>query len=172
MNVFSTSALHKILVQIVIASFGKNICKLHKWHSMAISIFMENFDYWFPFFFRTSVILLCWDFADDFIHRLHSDLGPISLMLSHRNSNLMEILFWSHLDSNVVIATKFCSWHDSCTVMATFRCSLMANDWITAGQSFQWIQFARRQSLVKWVLIAQFHLYTFYSNLEGQCIKV
>ena len=34
----------------------------------------------------------------------------------HRNSNSMKISFHSHLDSNTVIATKFCTWHDSCVL--------------------------------------------------------
>ena len=47
-------------------------------------------------------------------------LGPVSLLrFFHRNSNTGEILFHSHLDSNTMIATKFCTWHDSsaCRVM-------------------------------------------------------
>ena len=36
----------------------------------------------------------------------------------HRNSNSMEISFHSHLDSDTVITTKFCTWHDSCAVVA------------------------------------------------------
>ena len=43
--------------------------------------------------------------------------GPVSLTVFHRNSNSMEISFHSHLDSNTVIATKFCTWHDSCRGM-------------------------------------------------------
>ena len=44
----------------------------------------------------------------------NQDLGPVSLPFFHRNSNSMEILFHSHLDFNTVIATKFCTCHDSC----------------------------------------------------------
>ena len=40
------------------------------------------------------------------------------IVIFHRNSNSMEISFHSHLDANTVIATKFCTWHDSCAVMA------------------------------------------------------
>ena len=32
----------------------------------------------------------------------------------YRNSYSMEISFHSHLDSNKVITTKFCKWHDRC----------------------------------------------------------
>ena len=39
--------------------------------------------------------------------------GPVSLTVFHRNSHSMEILFHSHLDSHIVIATKFCTWHNS-----------------------------------------------------------
>ena len=39
----------------------------------------------------------------------------------------MQISFHSHLDSNTVIATKFCTWHDSCAVVACAKicCDLM-----------------------------------------------
>ena len=46
----------------------------------------------------------------------------------------IEISFHSHLDSDTVIATKFCTWHDSCVVVACekLRCYLMADDGVTA----------------------------------------
>ena len=54
--------------------------------------------------------------------------GLISLTPFHRSSNSMKLLFCSHLD-NKVIATKFCTWHDSCAVLrySKIRCDLMAN---------------------------------------------
>ena len=45
------------------------------------------------------------------------DQGPISLTVFHSNSNSMEILFNSYHDCLPVIATKFCTRHDSCRDM-------------------------------------------------------
>ena len=63
----------------------------------------------------------------------------------------MEISFHSHLESNRVIATKFCTWHDSCAVVACAKmCSdLMASNGITARRSFHRIWIAGKKSLVK-----------------------
>ena len=63
----------------------------------------------------------------------------------------MEISFHSHLDSNTVIATKFCTWHDSCAVVACAKicCDLMASNGITARRSFHRIWIAGKKSLVK-----------------------
>ena len=60
----------------------------------------------------------------------------------------MEILFHSHLDSNTVIATKFCTWHDSCAVMACAKicCDLMSGNGITARPSFYRIWIAGKKS--------------------------
>ena len=43
---------------------------------------------------------------------------PLHERVFHRNSNSMENSFHSHLDSDTVIATKFCTWHDSCAVVS------------------------------------------------------
>ena len=63
----------------------------------------------------------------------------------------MEITFHSHLDSYPMIATKFCTWHDSCAVVACakFCCDLMASKGITASRNFHWIWIADKKSLVK-----------------------
>ena len=63
----------------------------------------------------------------------------------------MEISFHSHLNSNTVIATKFCTWHDSCAVVACAKlyCDLMASNRITARRSFHRIWIAGKKSLVK-----------------------
>ena len=73
--------------------------------------------------------------------------GPIFL---YRNSNSIEISFRSHLDSNTVIATKFCTWHDSCAVVACAKicCDLIASNVITRW-SFHRIWNAGKKSLVK-----------------------
>ena len=57
----------------------------------------------------------------------HTRKAPFHQRFFHRNSNSMESLFFSHLDSNKVIATKFCTWHNSCAVVACAKicCDLM-----------------------------------------------
>ena len=44
--------------------------------------------------------------------------APFHERFFHRNSNSMEISFYCHYDSNTAIATKFCTWHDSCAGVA------------------------------------------------------
>ena len=63
----------------------------------------------------------------------------------------MEISFHSHLDSNAVIATKFCTWHDSCAVVACTKicCDLMASNGFTARRIFHRIWIAGKTPLVK-----------------------
>ena len=46
----------------------------------------------------------------------------------------MEISFHSHLDSNTVIATKLCTWHDSCAVVA---CEKIVAIWWPATELWQ-----------------------------------
>ena len=69
--------------------------------------------------------------------------GPRFTNDFHRISNSMEISLHSHLESNRVIATKFCTWHDSCAVVAfAIICrDLIASNGITAIRSFHriWI---------------------------------
>ena len=76
--------------------------------------------------------------------------GPVPLMVFHHNSNSMEILFHSNLDSNIVIATKLCTWHDSCAVMACAKicCHLMASNGIMARRSFHRICISGKKLLV------------------------
>ena len=49
-----------------------------------------------------------------------NEYGPISLTFFHDNSNVMKISFWffSHPNFYEVIVTKFCTWHDSCGIVA------------------------------------------------------
>ena len=58
----------------------------------------------------------------------------------------MEI---SHLDSNRVIATKFCTWHDSCAVVACTKicCDLMASNGIMARRSLYLIWIAGKKNV-------------------------
>ena len=64
----------------------------------------------------------------------------------------MEISFHSHLDCNTVIATKFCTWHDSCAVVACAKicCDLMASNGVMARRNFYRISIAGKKTLVKW----------------------
>ena len=63
----------------------------------------------------------------------------------------MEILFHSRFDLNTVTATKFCTWHDSCAVVACAKicCDLMADSGITPRRIFHRIWIAGKQPLVK-----------------------
>ena len=61
--------------------------------------------------------------------------------------------FCSHLHSNKVITTIFCTRpNDSCTVVACAKlcCDLTANYWITTTRSFHRIWIASTKSLLKW----------------------
>ena len=82
---------------------------------------------------------------------LYDGQGPVSLRFFHHNSNSMEISFHSHLDSNTVIATKLCTWHDSCAVVACAKncCDLMASNRVMARRSFHRIWIAGKKTLVK-----------------------
>ena len=77
--------------------------------------------------------------------------GPFHERFFHRNSNSMEISFHSHLNSNSAITTKFCTWHDSCAVVACAKicCDPMASNGITVRRSFHRIWIAGKISLVK-----------------------
>ena len=43
----------------------------------------------------------------------------------HRNSNSRQTSFCSHLRYTTLVAIKFCTWHDSCAVVACAKCSDM-----------------------------------------------
>ena len=89
------------------------------------------------------------------LFKFYSDVNllrsPFHKRVFHRNSNSMEISFLSHLDSNAVIATTFCTWHDSCAAVACAKscCDLMASNEIMARQRFHWIGIAGKIKLVK-----------------------
>ena len=78
---------------------------------------------------------------------------PVSLMFffSIAIQIWWKYSFHSHLDSYAVIATKFCTWHDSYAVVACAKncCDLMASNGITRRQSFHWIWIAGKKVLVK-----------------------
>ena len=65
--------------------------------------------------------------------------------------NTIGISFHSHLNSDAVIATTFCTWHDSCAVMACAKicCDVMASNGVVARRSFHQIWIAGKKTLVK-----------------------
>ena len=65
----------------------------------------------------------------------------------------MEISFCSHPSTNIVIATKFCTWHDSWAVVtcAKFCCDMINCNWIRAKWIFHRIWIVMEKVLVKWV---------------------
>ena len=70
----------------------------------------------------------------------------------HHNSNVMEISFCSHPNTNKVIATIFGTWHDSWAVVACakFCCDMVTSNWIRAKWNFHRIWIVMDKSLVKW----------------------
>ena len=71
----------------------------------------------------------------------------------HHNSNVMEISFCSHPNTNKVIATIFGTWHDSWAVVACakFCRDMISSNWIKAKWNFHRIWIVMEKSLVKWV---------------------
>ena len=84
----------------------------------------------------------------------------------------MEISFHSHLDSNTMIATKFCTWHDSCAVVACAKicCDLMASNGVTARRTFHRIWIAGIKMLVKQAPGSRFNIkMTSYRYRKSHC---
>ena len=82
------------------------------------------------------------------------DQRPISPMIFHRNSNFMEISFCSHPSCSEMIAMEFCTWQDSCAVMACAKfCSdvipynrvtlkqIFYRIWITIWKNGSWNEY-------------------------------
>ena len=88
-----------------------------------------------------------WRISQDLV-ALHC---PVSLTVFPSQFKFDGNLFHSHIDSNTVIATKFCTWHDSCAVVAcaTLCCDLMASNGVMARRSFHRIWIAGKKPLVK-----------------------
>ena len=81
-------------------------------------------------------------------------MGHTSLKFFHHNSNSMEISIPSHINSNVVIATKLCTWHNSYAVMAyeKFCWNLMTMNWVTTKWNFHQTYIVNIKSLVNWFI--------------------
>ena len=88
------------------------------------------------------------DICDDYVfwhlrHLRHLRRYPVpgprfTIFFSTQFKLSMEITFHSHFHSNIVIATKFCTWHDSWAVVscAKIGCDPMTSNGITARRSF------------------------------------
>ena len=85
------------------------------------------------------------------IRVLSMGLGPVSPTIFPSQFKFVGNSFHSHLDSNTVIATKFCTWHDSCAVVACAKicCDLMASNGVMARRSFHRIWIVGKKTLVK-----------------------
>ena len=79
---------------------------------------------------------------------------PFQKWFFHPNSNSMELLFCSHLSCRRVIAMKFCTWHDSCAVVACVKfCSnIKYYNGVTWKPIFHWIWITMEKSFIKWAL--------------------
>ena len=62
-----------------------------------------------------------------------------------------RISFYSHFDSNTMIVRKFCTWHDSCAVVAWAKkcCDPMASHW---RRSFSQIWITGKQPWLIWAV--------------------
>ena len=78
-------------------------------------------------------------------------LGPISPMIFHRNSNLMKVRFCSYQSYSEVIIMTFCTWYNSCAVVACAKfCSdIIAYNRVTLKPIFHWIWIMMEKSFVK-----------------------
>ena len=78
-----------------------------------------------------SNVYLMWDLSKSVIQEVIS-LKKISV--------LIQISFCSHPNSIGVIATQFCTCHDSCAVVvcAKFCCNILASKWDYSKNSFPW----------------------------------
>ena len=101
------------------------------------------------------------------------NLGPVSLTVFPSQFKFDGNFFHSHHDYITVIATNFCTWHDSCAVVACAKhcCDLMAINGITARQSFHGIWIAGKRSLVErapgWKMTWMSRLGIFYFEWPG-----
>ena len=101
-------------------------------------------------------IIKAWKLVTFFISLRWADQawlqGPISRWFFHRNSNLMEIPFYSHSNCSQVIAMKFCVWHDSCTVMkcAKFDSDMIPDNGLALKPIFYKIWITMEKLFMKW----------------------
>ena len=77
--------------------------------------------------------------------------GPILPNIFHHKPNFRVILFWSHPSSPIVIITNFCTWHNSCAVMACAKvcCNIISRTGITPKLNFSRIWIGMDKSRVK-----------------------
>ena len=91
---------------------------------------------WPPYSLRRNLSAAACRPCDRSLTRRDSDMesSGTRLTIFHHNSNVMEISFCSRPKPNEVIATRFCTWRDSCAVVACakFCCDMIISNWITA----------------------------------------
>ena len=87
----------------------------------------------------------------------------------HRISNAMENLYYSHLEFDKVIATKFCTFHDSFALVACvkFDSDLMAMDRIIAKRVSHRISIAMKKR--SWNGPQKRVFYRTWQNLSDMC---
>ena len=86
-----------------------------------------------------------------YTHTLTMHRGRFHFFI-HRNSNLMEISCCAHPSCVEVIATKFCTWHDSWAVVpcAKFNSDILPYNEVTVKIIFHQIWIMMEKSFVKW----------------------
>ena len=79
-------------------------------------------------------------------------LGPFHEQFHHRNSNSTWISFCFQSRCSEVIVMKFCTWYDSCAVMACakFCSNMIPYCGVTLKPIFPQIWIAMEKSFVKW----------------------
>ena len=101
----------------------------------------------------TGMILTVWH-KQGFIVFMQNmwNRGPFDERFSHWNSKLMEISFCSHPSCNEVIAMKFYTWPDSCTVMTYTKISsnMIHSNGVTLKPIFHRIWITMKNSFMKW----------------------
>ena len=92
----------------------------------------------------------------------------------HHNSNLMEISFYFHPNTNEVIPLKFCTWHNSCAVVACakFCYDINISNWVTAKLNFHQIWIVMENFLVKWDPGSCFKMKTVFPWISISIIKI
>ena len=105
-----------------------------------------------------NAYFLCWCITLSKHHQ-----GFISLTIFHRtgNSYLRENSFCSHPSWSEVIATKFCGWHDSCTVVpcAKFGSDTVAYNGVAVKLNFHRMWITMDNFLMKWVPVNDIYDY-------------
>ena len=78
--------------------------------------------------------------------------GPYLIRFFHRNSNLVEKLFWCNSIVGYCITTKFCTSYESNVVIscAKFHSNHFTTIWMRVECNFHWIWITMEKLFVKW----------------------